>query len=223
MSVKIRLQRRGRKKHPVYHIIIADSRAPRDGKFIEAIGSYNPQTKPATIEIDRDKAFDWLMKGAQPTDTVRAILRFKGVMYRKHLNRGVLKGALTQEEADAKYQAWIETKEAHIAKRQKASADEIAAFHTRRSGTAKPVAPKVEESPARSEESAGSEETNAPAPPVDAVAPVETVEAAETEKAEETVETEKAGKTEGAEESTEAAAENTDPGNSEGSTTTEDQ
>jgi len=145
MSVKIRLQRRGRKQRPLYHIIIADSRSPRDGKFIEKIGVYNPLTKPATIEIDRDKAFEWLMKGAEPTDTVRAILRFKGVMYRKHLSRGVKKGAFTQEEADAKYAAWVAEKESHIEKRRKASTEEIAEFHVKRSGKAKAVKPKEEE------------------------------------------------------------------------------
>ncbi|MBK6623318.1 MAG: 30S ribosomal protein S16 [Saprospirales bacterium] len=91
MAVKIRLQRKGRKKTPFYHIVIADARAPRDGRFIEKLGTYNPMTKPATIEIDRDKAYDWLVKGAQPSDTVRAILRFKGVLFRKHLMRGVAK------------------------------------------------------------------------------------------------------------------------------------
>src|SRR5690606_14449573 len=154
MAVRMRLQRRGRRKNPVYHIIIADSRAPRDGKFIEKIGSYDPLTRPATIDIDRDKAFDWLMKGAQPTNTVRAILRFKGVLYRKHLSRGVAKGALTQEEADAKYRAWIEEKEAAIARRRQATSAEIAEFHSRRSGTAKPVVSKAVE--------AESEETAAP-------------------------------------------------------------
>ena len=114
MSVKIRLQRHGRKKAPFYHIVIADSRAPRDGKFIEKIGTYNPMTKPATIDVDRDKAFDWLQKGAQPTDTVRAILRFKGVMYRKHLTRGVTKGSMTEEQAMEKYTAWIDVKEKNI-------------------------------------------------------------------------------------------------------------
>jgi small subunit ribosomal protein S16 len=145
MAVKIRLQRRGRKKLPLYHIVIADSRSPRDGRFIENIGSYNPLTKPATIDIDRDKAFDWLMKGAEPTDTVRAILKFKGVMYRKHLSRGVAKGAMTQEDADAKYKAWVDEKEAKIAKRKKTSTDEIAAYHSKRSGSAKAAKQKVEE------------------------------------------------------------------------------
>jgi small subunit ribosomal protein S16 len=117
MSVKIRLQRHGRKQAPFYHIVIADSRAPRDGRFIEKIGTYNPMTSPATITIDRDKAYDWLTKGAQPSDTVRAILRFKGVMFRKHLMRGVAKGALTQEQAMEQYNAWITSKESNISER----------------------------------------------------------------------------------------------------------
>lgn len=117
MAVKIRLARRGRKKKPFYHIIIADSRSPRDGRFIEKIGSYNPLTVPATIEVDREKAFEWLQKGAQPTDTVRSILRFKGVMFRMHLQKGVRKEALTQEEADKKYQEYVGEKDAKIAKR----------------------------------------------------------------------------------------------------------
>jgi len=124
MPAKIRLQRHGRKKRPFYHIVIADSRAPRDGKFIEKIGTYNPMTSPATIDLDRDKAFDWLMKGAQPTYTMAAILRFKGVMYRKHLQRGVAKGAITQEQADAKYQQFIEEKDAKIAARFEKTAQE---------------------------------------------------------------------------------------------------
>lgn len=117
MPTKIRLARRGRRKKPFYHIVIADSRSPRDGKFIEKIGVYNPMTKPATIELDRDAAFSWLMKGAQPTETARAILRFKGVLYRKHLQRGVSKGALTQEDADMKYLAWVEEKDTKVADR----------------------------------------------------------------------------------------------------------
>src|SRR5678816_115377 len=100
MSVRIRLQRHGRKQSPLYHIVIADARSPRDGSFIERIGTYNPMTRPATIDIDRMKAFEWLKDGAQPTDTVRAILRFKGVMFYKHLQRGVAKGAMTPEDAE---------------------------------------------------------------------------------------------------------------------------
>jgi len=99
---------------------VADARAPRDGSFIEKIGFYNPMTSPATIELDREKAYDWLVKGAQPTDTARAILRFKGVLYRKHLMRGVNKGALTIEQADEMHQKWIDDKEAKIADRREA-------------------------------------------------------------------------------------------------------
>lgn len=124
MPAKIRLQRHGRKKRPFYHIVVADARAPRDGKFIEKIGTYNPMTSPATIDLDRDKAFDWLMKGAQPTYTMAAILRFKGVMFRKHLQRGVAKGAISQEQADAKYNQFIEDKDAKIATRFEKSAQE---------------------------------------------------------------------------------------------------
>ena len=114
MAVKIRLARRGRKKRAMYDVVIADARAPRDGRFIEKIGTYNPNTDPASINIDNDKAFDWVMKGAQPTDTVKAMLSYRGVMYRKHLQIGVLKGALTQEQADAKLAEWATAKEAKI-------------------------------------------------------------------------------------------------------------
>lgn len=151
MPVKIRLQRKGRKKRPFYHIVVADARSPRDGRFISKLGTYNPMTKPATIEIDREEAYEWLMKGAQPTDTVRAILRFKGVMYRKHLMRGVQKGALTQEEADTKWQAWIDTKEEKVAARRDATLAEIENFHAKLAGEAPVIveaAPVVEEAPA---------------------------------------------------------------------------
>lgn len=154
MPVKIRLQRRGRKKRPFYHIVIADSRAPRDGRFIEKIGIYNPLTKPATIELDRDKAFDWLNKGAQPTDTARAILRFKGVMYRKHLQGGVKKGALTQEKADELYQAWIDAKDAKVEERREQSAQEAEDRRVRIFGEA----PVIEEAPAVEETEEATEE-----------------------------------------------------------------
>lgn len=114
MPVKIRLARRGRKKRAMYDVVVADSRAPRDGRFIEKIGIYNPTTDPAFIDIDADKAFQWVMDGAQPTDTVRAMLSYKGVMFRKHLQLGVIKGALTQEEADKKLDEWVEAKETKI-------------------------------------------------------------------------------------------------------------
>ena len=110
MPTKIRLQRHGRKSYAFFHIVVADSRAPRDGKNIEKLGVYNPNTNPATIELDVDGALKWLENGAQPTDTCRAILSYKGVLYRKHLNGGVKKGAFTQEEADAKFEAWLNEK-----------------------------------------------------------------------------------------------------------------
>jgi small subunit ribosomal protein S16 len=110
MPVKIRLSRHGKKHNAYYHIVVADSRAPRDGKFIEVIGNYNPSTNPATINLNNDSAFTWLQKGAQPTDTCRAILSYKGVMFRNHLAKGVTKGAMTQEQADAKYSTWLESK-----------------------------------------------------------------------------------------------------------------
>jgi len=114
MPVKIRLSKKGRKKLPYYHIVVADSRAPRDGKFVERIGLYNPQTNPATIELNFDRALDWLIKGAQPTDTCRAILSGKGVMIKKHLLEGAKKGAFTAEEAEARFQKWLNDKEAKV-------------------------------------------------------------------------------------------------------------
>ncbi len=114
MPVKIRLQRHGRKGVPFYHIVVADARAPRDGKYIEKLGVYNPLTSPATIDLDVDKTVDWLKNGAQPTDTTRAILSFKGVMYKKHLDTGMLKGAITSEVAEEKFSAWKEEKESKI-------------------------------------------------------------------------------------------------------------
>ena len=117
MAVKIRLSRRGRKKLAIFDIIIADARSPRDGKIIEKIGTYNPNINPAQIILDETKALEWLMQGAQPTDTVRAILSYKGVLFRKHLQIGVNKKAITQEEADKKFNAWLKEKEAKINKK----------------------------------------------------------------------------------------------------------
>jgi small subunit ribosomal protein S16 len=114
MPVKIRLQRHGKKAQAFFHIVIADGRAPRDGKFIEKIGTYNPTTNPATIDLNFEKAMTWLHNGAQPTDTCRAILSYKGVMYRNHLQIGVAKGAVTQEVADAKFNKWLSEKDAKI-------------------------------------------------------------------------------------------------------------
>jgi len=114
MPVKIRLQRRGRKFAAIYDIVVADSRAPRDGKFIETLGQYNPGSNPATINLDFNKALDWLQKGAQPTDTCRAILSYNGVMYKKHLLEGVKKGAFDEAEAEKRFSAWMKEKEAKI-------------------------------------------------------------------------------------------------------------
>ena len=117
MSVKIRLTRRGRKKLALYDIIVADSRSPRDGKFIEKLGTYNPGTHPATVKIDDEKAFGWLMNGALPTDTVRELLSEKGIMFKKHLQIGVNKGAIKQEDADKKLADWKSKKEASALKK----------------------------------------------------------------------------------------------------------
>jgi len=117
MPVKIRLQRHGSKKRPFYFIVVADARSPRDGKFIQKLGTYNPLTVPATIQIDRQKALDWLHKGAQPTDTVRRILSFKGVLYLKHLLRGVKLGLFDEATAMVKFQKWHEEHEAALVRR----------------------------------------------------------------------------------------------------------
>jgi small subunit ribosomal protein S16 len=114
MSVKIRLARKGRKKQAFYHVVVADSRSPRDGRFIEKIGIYNPITDPATIDINFEKALGWLQKGAQPTETCRAILKYKGVMMKKHLLEGVKKGAFDEAEADRRFNEWLKGKEEQI-------------------------------------------------------------------------------------------------------------
>ena len=114
MSTKIRLARHGRKGRPFYHVVIADSRAPRDGRYIEKIGTYNPNTNPATIDLKFDRALYWLMTGAQPTDTASRILSYKGVLLKKHLLEGVKKGAFDEAAAEAKFEAWMKEKEAKI-------------------------------------------------------------------------------------------------------------
>ncbi|RLD22289.1 MAG: 30S ribosomal protein S16 [Bacteroidetes bacterium] len=179
MSVKIRLQRRGRRKKPFYHIVVADARAPRDGRFIEKLGTYNPMTSPATIELDRDRTFDWLMKGAQPTDTARAILKFQGVMYRKHLQRGVEKGALSQEQADEKYLAWVSDKDSTIRARHEATAEARVEWYKQLSGTVKPIVVKVVEVP--EEEAVATDEAPAveETPAVEATEETPAVEATE--------------------------------------------
>ena len=114
MPVKIRLQRHGKKGKPFYWVVAADARAKRDGKFLEKLGTYNPNTNPATIDLNVDNSVKWLENGAQPTDTARAILSYKGVMMKHHLNGGIRKGALTEEQAQEKFEAWLKDKEAAI-------------------------------------------------------------------------------------------------------------
>jgi small subunit ribosomal protein S16 len=125
--VKIRLARRGRKKLALYDVVVADARAPRDGRFIEKLGTYNPLTNPATIDINDERAFQWVMNGAQPSDTVKAMLSYRGILLRKHLQIGVLKGALTQDQADAKLADWVKSKEAKIQTKRETLANAKAA------------------------------------------------------------------------------------------------
>ncbi len=115
MSVKIRLQRHGKKGKPFYWIVAADARSKRDGKFLEKLGTYNPSTNPATIELDIDGSVKWLQNGAQPTDTARALLSYKGVLLKHHLAGGVRKGAFSEEEAEKKFQAWLDEKAGLVA------------------------------------------------------------------------------------------------------------
>ena len=136
MPVKIRLQRHGSKKRPFYFIVVADARAPRDGKFIQKIGTYNPLTVPASVQLDRQRALDWLHKGAQPTDTVRRILSFKGVLYLEHLLRGVKLGLFDDAAAMEKFQKWHSEHEVNIKKRQDANAVDR---RSRRAGTGAPT------------------------------------------------------------------------------------
>lgn len=114
MPARIRLQRHGKKNQPFYHIVVADGRAPRDGKFIEKLGTYNPLTNPATIDLNFDRAVEWVKNGAQPSDTARRILSYKGVLLRRHLQIGVEKGAISQEQADVRFNEWMQAKEAKI-------------------------------------------------------------------------------------------------------------
>ncbi|GGH44228.1 30S ribosomal protein S16 [Dyadobacter endophyticus] len=163
MAVKIRLARRGRKKKAIYDIVVADARAPRDGRFIEKLGIYNPGTNPASIVLESDKAVDWLLKGAQPTDTARSILQHEGVLLRKHLQVGVLKGAISQEVADSRFEEWKGSK----TDRKATAADTLASQKeadkkakldaerkvndARAEAIAKKNAPPVEEAPASEE------------------------------------------------------------------------
>ena len=191
MPVKIRLQRHGKKGKPYYWIVAADARSKRDGKYLEKLGAYNPNTNPATIELNIDGAVTWLENGAQPTDTARAILSYRGVMLKKHLKGGVAKGALTEEQAEAKFTAWLEEKASKIGSKTddlaKAEADAKAkafeaekAANEARIAAAAPVVEEVEEEVA---EDAPAEEVSEDAPVAEATedAPAEEVKASKEE------------------------------------------
>jgi small subunit ribosomal protein S16 len=171
--VKIRLARRGRKKLAMFDVVVADARAPRDGRFIEKIGTYNPLTTPATIDLNDNKAFDWLMKGAQPSDTVKAMLSYRGIMLKKHLQIGVIKGAITQEQADAKLADWLKSKESKI----QAKRDELTQSKQASAKARKEAETKVREARAEAIRKKAEAAAAAPAP----AAPAEGEEAAPAE------------------------------------------
>jgi small subunit ribosomal protein S16 len=168
MAVKIRLQRHGKKDAAFFHLVVADGRAPRDGKFIEKLGVYNPNTNPATIDINFDKTLTWLTNGAQPTDTCRAILSYKGVMYKKHLLGGVKKGALTEAQADQKFNKWLQDKEAKVSgKKEKLSTEKsrnaserLKAETEKKNAKAAKVAAKQQAPAAQNNEAAANTEEN---------------------------------------------------------------
>jgi len=171
MAVKIRLQRHGKKNFAFFSIVVADSRSPRDGRFIEEIGTYNPNTNPATIVLDGEKAFAWLKVGAQPTLTARRILSYEGVLLRKHLAEGVAKGALTQAEADAKFAAWKAQRDEKIeAKKTGIKNDAIARAKAAKAAEAKVNEARAEaiaKKHAAAEEAAKAEEAEAAAEQVE--------------------------------------------------------
>jgi small subunit ribosomal protein S16 len=192
MPVKIRLQRHGKKGKPFYWIVAADARAKRDGKYLEKLGTYNPNTNPAQINLDVDGSVQWLQNGAQPTDTARAILSYKGVMMKNHLAGGVRKGALTQEQADAKFNAWlegkgnaVEAKKATLADaKDKLKAEALAAEKAVNAARVAANAPVVEEEVAPVEEAT----PEAEAPKAEATTEVEAPAEEAAPKAEATVE-----------------------------------
>lgn len=174
MSVKIRLARHGRKQHAYYHIVVANSRAPRDGRFIERIGSYNPNTNPATIDLDFDKAIDWLFKGAQPTDTTRSILSQQGVMMKKHLLEGAKKGAFSEADAEVKFEAWMKEKTTKVqASKEKLTSAQLEDKKARHKAEAKVNEARLAEI-AKRNAAAAAAKNPAPAPVVEEVAaPIE--------------------------------------------------
>jgi small subunit ribosomal protein S16 len=169
MPVKIRLQRHGKKGKPFYWIVAADGRSKRDGKYLEKLGTYNPNMNPAQIDLDIDGAVTWLQNGAQPTDTARAILSYKGVMMKNHLAGGVRKGALTEEQAETKFNAWLEgkgkavdTKKATLADaKDKVAADALAAEKATNEARLASQAPEPEVTPETTEGGDASEEVEA--------------------------------------------------------------
>ena len=190
MSVKIRLARRGRKKQAIYDVVVADARAPRDGRFIEKLGTYNPNTNPASININNERALTWLLNGAQPTDTVKAMLSYRGVMLKKHLQIGVLKGAISQEQADAKFNAWVSEKDTKIEGKKdqlataKADARKAALAAETAKNQARIDAIKAREAAALAAATPAVEEVEAPAAEVEET--TEVVETPEVEAVEET-------------------------------------
>lgn len=170
MPAKIRLSRHGKKASAFYHIVVTDSRAPRDGKYIEKIGTYNPNLNPALIDLDFEKTLSWLNKGAQPTDTAKTILSHKGVLYKKHLQTGVKKGAMSQEQADAKFESWLKEKEGKITdKKNKLLSAEKESAKKR----------FEEESKSREKKAKAILEKNTPPPAPEAAAPAEPAAAPE--------------------------------------------
>ncbi len=213
MAVKIRLARRGRKARAMYDVVVADARAPRDGRYIEKIGTYNPNTDPASININDEKAFSWVMDGAQPTDTVRAMLSYRGVMLKKHLQIGVNKGAITQDAADKKFDAWLKEKDAKIS----GKVDQLAKDKAASAKTRKEAETKVKEARAEAiAKKAADAEAAAIAAEAEANAPEEVAEETTTEETpeveattEEAPAVEEASTEEAVEEAPEAAKEET--------------
>ena len=227
MPVKIRLQRHGKKGKPFYWIVAADARSKRDGRYLEKLGTYNPNTNPATVEVKLDNAVNWLEKGAQPTDTARTLLSYRGVMLKHHLNGGIRKGALSQEEADKKFAAWLEEKEAKIQSKKDGLSQSESELKAKRLADEKAVSDKrladaaAAEAEAAAEEAAAdsieaeeatTEAAEAPAEQTEAPAEEATTEkeAVAEEVEQEAKETEAAEEPEASAEQTEAPAEQTE-------------
>ena len=227
MPVKIRLQRHGKTGKPFYWIVAADARSKRDGRYLEKLGTYNPNTNPATVEVKLDNAVNWLEKGAQPTDTARNLLSYRGVMLKYHLKGGIRKGALSQEEADKKFAAWLEEKEAKIQSKKDGLSQSESELKAKRLADEKAVSDKRLADAAAAEAEAAAEDAAAESTEAEeattevAEAPAEQTEApaeeATTEKEavaeeveQEAKETEAAEEPEASAEQTEAPAEQTE-------------